>query len=107
MSLGPAGQRSAKVRTKHQTALPEGGLRTHCSVFFSPYQISVQHLFASHLVALPFSPRGSGFSVRQLGVLQRRLVLKPDNTVRVEIDEENVYEGSLKEDWEVLKPKEL
>merc|ERR1719507_2286878 len=36
-----------------------------------------------------------------------RLVVKPDNTVRVEIDEENVYEGSLKDDWEVLKPKEI
>merc|ERR1711939_601392 len=29
----------------------------------------------------------------------------PDNTVRVEIDEEKIYEGSIKEDWEVLKPK--
>merc|ERR1711920_997668 len=36
-----------------------------------------------------------------------RLVLKPDNTVRVEIDEEKIYEGSLKEDWEMLKPKEI
>mmetsp|Transcript_49532 Transcript_49532/g.137559 ORF Transcript_49532/g.137559 Transcript_49532/m.137559 type:complete len:392 (+) Transcript_49532:75-1250(+) len=36
-----------------------------------------------------------------------RLIVKPDNTVRVEIDEEQVYEGSLKEDWEVLKPKEI
>merc|ERR1712084_64794 len=36
-----------------------------------------------------------------------RLVVKPDNTVRVEIDEENIYEGSLKEDWELLKPKEI
>jgi len=36
-----------------------------------------------------------------------RMVLKPDNTVLVEIDEEKVYEGSLKEDWEVLKPKEI
>merc|ERR1712232_1188599 len=36
-----------------------------------------------------------------------RMVLKPDNTVRVEIDEENIYEGSLKEDWELLKPKEI
>merc|ERR1712216_350518 len=34
-----------------------------------------------------------------------RLILKPDNTVRVEIDEEKIYEGSLKEDWEMLKPK--
>merc|ERR1711939_757698 len=31
----------------------------------------------------------------------------PDNTVRVEIDEEKIYEGSIKEDWEVLKPKQI
>merc|ERR550525_2181226 len=36
-----------------------------------------------------------------------RMVLKPDNTVRVEIDEEKIYEGAIKEDWEVLKPKEI
>jgi len=36
-----------------------------------------------------------------------RLVVKPDNTVRVEIDEEEIYEGSMKEDWELLKPKEI
>merc|ERR1712048_1252429 len=36
-----------------------------------------------------------------------RLILKPDNTVRVEIDEEKIYEGSIKEDWEVLKPKSI
>merc|ERR1712085_122848 len=36
-----------------------------------------------------------------------RLVVKPDNTVRVEIDEEKIYEGSIKEDWEVLKPKKI
>merc|ERR1719162_176664 len=36
-----------------------------------------------------------------------RLTVKPDNTVRVDIDEENIYEGSLKEDWEVMKPKEM
>merc|ERR1719326_869362 len=35
------------------------------------------------------------------------MVLKPDNTVRVEIDQEKVYEGSIKEDWEVLKPKKI
>merc|ERR1712070_176925 len=34
-----------------------------------------------------------------------RMILKPDNTVRVEIDEEKIYEGSIKDDWEVLKPK--
>merc|ERR1712073_247539 len=36
-----------------------------------------------------------------------RMILKPDNTVRVEIDQEKIYEGSIKEDWEVLKPKEI
>merc|ERR1712107_928490 len=36
-----------------------------------------------------------------------RLILKPDNTVRVKIDEEKIYEGSIKDDWEVLKPKEI
>merc|ERR1711967_204707 len=36
-----------------------------------------------------------------------RLVLKPDNTVRVEIDEEKIYEGSITDDWEVLKPKQI
>merc|ERR1711990_1144267 len=36
-----------------------------------------------------------------------RLVIKPDNTARVEIDQEKIYEGSIKEDWEVLKPKEI
>merc|ERR1711948_175526 len=35
------------------------------------------------------------------------MTLKPDNTVRVEIDQEKIYEGSIKEDWEVLKPKEI
>merc|ERR1739844_699840 len=36
-----------------------------------------------------------------------RMILKPDNTVRVEIDEEKIYEGSIKDDWEVLKAKEI
>merc|ERR1712093_825795 len=35
------------------------------------------------------------------------LIVKPDNTVRVEIDQEKIYEGSLKEDWEILKPKKI
>merc|ERR1712051_494298 len=36
-----------------------------------------------------------------------RLTVKPDNTAVVEIDEEEIYKGSLKEDWELLKPKEI
>merc|ERR1712003_619010 len=35
------------------------------------------------------------------------MILKPDNTVLVEIDQEEVYKGSIKDDWEVLKPKEI
>ena len=33
--------------------------------------------------------------------------MKPDNTVKVEIDQEEVYAGSMKDDWELLKPKEI
>ena len=33
-----------------------------------------------------------------------RMHLKPDETVRVEIDEEKIHAGSLKEDWEILAP---
>merc|ERR1712045_1065300 len=36
-----------------------------------------------------------------------RLFVKPDSTVRVEIDEEKIYEGSLKEDWELLAPEKI
>merc|ERR1719262_1416440 len=35
------------------------------------------------------------------------MILKPGNTVRVEIDQEKGYEGNLKEDWEVLKPMQI
>jgi len=34
-----------------------------------------------------------------------RLIVKPDNTVRVEIDGEKQYEGAITDDWEILKPK--
>jgi len=50
---------------------------------------------------LPYKQEGEGTSHLY------RLIVKPDNTVRVEIDEEKVYEGSIKEDWEVLLPKEI
>jgi len=35
------------------------------------------------------------------------LIVKPDNTVRVEVDQEKLYEGSIIEDWEVLKAKTI
>merc|ERR1719287_54506 len=36
-----------------------------------------------------------------------RLTVKPDNTVKVEIDQEKIYEGSITDDWEVLKAKTI
>merc|ERR1712194_960527 len=36
-----------------------------------------------------------------------RLTIRPDNTVRVDIDQERIYDGSIKEDWEVLAQKEI
>eukprot|EP00811_Abedinium_folium_P034794 NODE_7646_length_1561_cov_8.200837.p1 GENE.NODE_7646_length_1561_cov_8.200837~~NODE_7646_length_1561_cov_8.200837.p1 ORF type:complete len:389 (+),score=124.97 NODE_7646_length_1561_cov_8.200837:102-1268(+) len=36
-----------------------------------------------------------------------RMIVKPDNTVRVEIDGEKIYEGSIKDDWEILEPSEI
>merc|ERR1711939_582897 len=50
---------------------------------------------------LPYKQDGEGTSHLY------RVLVKPDNTVKVEIDQEKVYEGSLKEDWEVLAPKEI
>merc|ERR1719237_717776 len=35
------------------------------------------------------------------------MVLKPDNTVKVDVDQEEIYSGNIKDDWEVLKPKEI
>ena len=34
-----------------------------------------------------------------------RLIVKPDNTVQVEIDQNVLYSGKMKDDWELLKPK--
>merc|ERR1712093_602886 len=36
-----------------------------------------------------------------------RLILKSDNTVKVDIDQEEIYSGNLKDDWELLKPKTI
>jgi len=50
---------------------------------------------------LPYKQEGEGTSHLY------RLVLKPDNTVVVEIDGEQTYSGSLTDDWELLPPKEI
>jgi calreticulin len=36
-----------------------------------------------------------------------RLVVKPDNTVKVLVDKQEVYSGSLESDWKLLEPKEI
>jgi len=36
-----------------------------------------------------------------------RLVVKPDNTVTVLVDEAEIYSGSMKDDWELLAPQEI
>merc|ERR1719401_846612 len=36
-----------------------------------------------------------------------RMTVKPDNSVRVDIDQEKIYEGNMKDDWELLLPKEI
>merc|ERR1712054_745530 len=33
------------------------------------------------------------------------LTVKPDNTVTVAVDQEELYSGNMKDDWELLKPK--
>jgi len=50
---------------------------------------------------LPYKQDGDGTSHLY------RLTLKKDNTVEVDIDQENVYSGNLKEDWDLLEPKEI
>jgi len=50
---------------------------------------------------LPYKQEGEGTSHLY------RLTVKPDNTVEVDIDQENVYKGNMKEDWELLEPKEI
>jgi len=36
-----------------------------------------------------------------------RLVLRPDSTIRVDVDGEEIYEGSMKDDWDMLLPRTI
>merc|ERR1712060_432291 len=36
-----------------------------------------------------------------------RLLLKPNNTVKVFVDTEEVYSGEMEKDWELLEPQEI
>jgi calreticulin len=84
---------------------------TPYNIMFGPDQCNTNkrtHLIFSYngknflkKAELPFKQIGEGISHLY------RLVLKPDSTVRVEVDQELVYEGSLKDDWEMLPSREL
>jgi len=50
---------------------------------------------------LPFKQEGEASSHLY------RLVVKPDNTVRVEVDQEMLYEGSLYDDWDILPARNI
>lgn len=50
---------------------------------------------------LPYKQEGAGISHLY------RLVLKPDGSVLVEVDQEKLYEGSLKDDWDMLTAREI
>merc|ERR1711988_186720 len=45
--------------------------------------------------------QGEDWSVSHLYTL----TVKPDNTVTVAVDQEELYSGNMKDDWELLKPK--
>lgn len=49
------------------------------------------------------------FSVRQDDELTHlyTLILRPDQTYEVKIDNEKVESGSLEEDWDILPPKKI
>jgi hypothetical protein len=36
-----------------------------------------------------------------------RLTISKDNTVKVDVNQEEIYSGSLETDWDLLEPKEI
>mmetsp|Transcript_121585 Transcript_121585/g.330311 ORF Transcript_121585/g.330311 Transcript_121585/m.330311 type:complete len:390 (+) Transcript_121585:152-1321(+) len=95
----------------YQSNLTLFGEPTPYNIMFGPDQCNTDkrtHLIFSyngknHLKKkeLPFMQEGEGHSHLY------RLVLRPDSTVRVEVDQDKLYEGSLKDDWDILPPREL
>jgi len=95
-----------------QTDLTTFGDPTPYNIMFGPDQCNADK--RTHLIfrgsngtnflkksELPYKQEGEGISHLY------RLVLRPDSTVRVEVDQEKLYEGSLKEDWDMLPNKEV
>jgi len=94
-----------------QEDLTTFGEPTPYNVMFGPDQCNADkrtHLIFSYKgknflkkSELPYKQEGQGISHLY------RVVLKPDSTVRVEVDQEMLYEGSLKDDWDMLPTKEI
>jgi len=94
-----------------QDDLTQFGDPTPYNIMFGPDQCNADK--RTHLIfsfkgenvlkksELPYKQEGEGVSHLY------RLVLKPDSSVRVDVDEENIYQGSLKEDWDILPAKEI
>lgn len=87
------------------------GEDTPYNIMFGPDQCNADkrtHLIFSHKGDnflkkdnLPFKQEGEGVSHLY------RLVVRPDSTVLVEVDQERLYEGSLKVDWDILPAAEI
>mmetsp|Transcript_53375 Transcript_53375/g.96392 ORF Transcript_53375/g.96392 Transcript_53375/m.96392 type:complete len:406 (+) Transcript_53375:47-1264(+) len=94
-----------------QEDLTSFGEPTPYNIMFGPDQCNADkrtHLIFSHRgknhlkrTELPYKQEGEGVSHLY------RLHLKPDSSVRVDVDEQNIYEGSLKDDWEMIPPSEV
>ncbi|CAJ1370751.1 unnamed protein product [Effrenium voratum] len=94
-----------------QEDLSSFGDPTPYNIMFGPDQCNAEK--RTHLIfrnggknflkksELPFKQDGEGISHLY------RLHLKPDNSVRVDVDMEKIYEGSLKEDWGMLPQREI
>ena len=91
--------------------LSQFGDPTKYNIMFGPDQCNAEK--RTHLIfryggqnflkksELPYKQDGEGLSHLY------RLIVKPDNKVRVDIDMEKIYEGSLGEDWEMLPVREI
>jgi calreticulin len=94
-----------------QDDLTTFGEPTPYNIMFGPDQCNTEkrtHLIFSYngkhylkKKELPYKQEGEGMSHLY------RLVVQPNNTVRVEVDQEQVYEGSLYDDWEMLPARNI
>lgn len=101
-----------KVGCKIEDAAQFGG-DTQYNIMFGPDKCGYDK--RTHLIFRDHNGEKNVLKTKELPYKQEtenmshlyRMILKPDNTVQVEIDGESVYSGSLSEDWELLEPKEI